>query len=56
MEKVEVGVFDETAHGLLILWGALALAVCAANWQPSNTSTSLCHQHLEIYRIILIMG
>ena len=36
MEKVEVGVFDETTHGLLILWGALV--ACAANWQPSNTS------------------
>lgn len=36
VEKVEVGVFDETAEGFLILWGALA--TCATNWQPSKTS------------------
>ncbi|KAF8457457.1 hypothetical protein BGX38DRAFT_1265754 [Terfezia claveryi] len=47
VEKVEVGVFDETAHGLLILWGALV--VCTANWQPNNTILLLTSPNVKLW-------
>ncbi|KAF8429199.1 hypothetical protein EV426DRAFT_639752 [Tirmania nivea] len=46
-EKVEVGVFDETTHGILILWGALA--ACAANWEPGNTILLLTSPNVKFW-------
>ena len=35
-DKIEVGVFDETAESVLILWGTLT--ACVSSWQPFKTS------------------
>lgn len=39
LEKVEVGVFDETVEGTLALWGVQT--ACATNWEPYRTG-ELC--------------